>query len=206
MCGRYTATWSPEQFKRSFNVQLSLFESFNIAPSQYAPVIWQPQGNTEVLNARWGLIPKWVEKPFEFKASMFNARAETVSEKASFKRPFKRQRCLVPASGFYEWKKTGSGKEPYYIHAGSSLLAFAGLYDHWQKDGDEIYSYTIITTAANEMMSGLHERMPVILPPAHYEAWLDPEGIVRLTAAKQQRVRLPNHERCQPVQTPPLPS
>jgi putative SOS response-associated peptidase YedK len=82
----------------------------------------------------------------------------------------------VPASGFYEWKKAGSSKEPYYIHTDSSLLAFAGLYDHWQKDGNEIYSYTIITTAANEMMSGLHERMPVILPPAHYEAWLNPES------------------------------
>ena len=177
MCGRYTAKWEPVDFEKVFNVQPPLFESFNLAPTQYAPVVWQPQGTREVLNARWGLVPRWVDKPADFKASMFNARAETLSEKASFKRPFKSQRCLVPASGFYEWKKVGSNKQPFYIHREDDApFAFAGLYDHWQKGDDEIYSYTIITTAPNDLMKTLHDRMPVILAPEHFEAWLDTDS------------------------------
>ena len=179
MCGRYTAKWEPAQFQKLFNVQPPLFESFNLAPTQYAPVVWQPQGTREVLNARWGMIPRWVDKPADFKASMFNARAETLTEKASFKRPFKSQRCLVPASGYYEWKKVGSDKQPFYIHKeDSSPFAFAGLYDCWQKDDEELYSYTIITTSPNALMKNLHDRMPVILAPEHFDAWLDTDSDV----------------------------
>ena len=177
MCGRYTAKWERVEFEKVFNVQPPLFESFNLAPTQYAPVVWQPQGTREVLNARWGMIPRWVDKPGDFKASMFNARAETLSDKASFKRPFKSQRCLVPASGFYEWKKVGSNKQPFYIHKEDDApFAFAGLYDCWQKDDQELYSYTIITTAPNELMSTLHDRMPVILAPEMFEAWLSEDS------------------------------
>lgn len=175
MCGRYVAKWSSELFEKTFNVEAPLFESYNIAPTQYAPIVWQPQGQRETLNARWGLMPKWVKDPADFKASMFNARAETLTEKASFKHPFKSQRCIVPASGFFEWKKVGSSKQPHYIHAEDKPLAFAGLWDHWQKGDDELYSYTIITTTPNDLMSELHNRMPVILNEAHFEAWLDPE-------------------------------
>ena len=177
MCGRYTAKWDKQTFQETFNVQPPLFESYNLAPTQYAPVVWQPQGTREVLNARWGMIPRWVDKPADFKANMFNARAETLLEKASFKRPFKSQRCLVPASGFYEWKKVGGDKQPFYIHAEDDApIAFAGLYDYWQKDDEEIYSYTIITTAPNALMKNLHNRMPVILAPEHFETWLDEEA------------------------------
>ena len=177
MCGRYTAKWDKQTFQEIFNVQPPLFESYNLAPTQYAPVVWQPTGEREVLSARWGLVPRWVDKPADFKASMFNARAETLTEKASFKRPFKSQRCLVPASGFYEWKKVGSDKQPFYIHREDDTpIAFAGLYDYWQKDDEEIYSYTIITTAPNALMKNLHNRMPVILAPEHFETWLDEEA------------------------------
>ncbi len=179
MCGRYTAKWEPAKFQELFNVQPPLFESFNLAPTQYAPVVWQPQGAREVLSARWGMVPRWVDKPADFKANLFNARAETLSEKASFKRPFKNQRCLVPASGFYEWKKVGGDKQPFYIHReDGSPFAFAGLYDCWQKDGQELYSYTIITTAPNDLMKNLHDRMPVILAPEHFDAWLDADSEV----------------------------
>ena len=179
MCGRYTAKWEPVEFEKVFSVQPPLFESYNLAPTQYAPVVWQPQGTREVLSARWGMIPKWVDKPADFKASMFNARSETLSEKASFKRPFKSQRCLVPASGFYEWKKVGGDKQPFYIHREDDApFAFAGLYDHWQKDDEELYSYTIITTAPNALMKNLHDRMPVILAPEHFDAWLDTDSDV----------------------------
>lgn len=178
MCGRYVANWSSELFENTFNVEAPLFESFNIAPTQYAPIVWQPQAyaQRETLQARWGLMPKWVKDPNDFKATMFNARAETLREKASFKRPFKSQRCIVPASGFFEWKKVDSKhKQPHYIHAEEKPLAFAGLWDHWKKGEDELYSYTIITTTPNELMSDLHNRMPVILNEEHFEAWLDPE-------------------------------
>ena len=131
----------------------------------------------EVLEARWGLIPKWVDKPFDFKANLFNAGGETILEKASFKRPFRSQRCLVPASGFYEWQKRDNEKQPYYIHAKDDApIAFAGLYDLWRKDDMEVMSYTIITTAPNELMRGLHDRMPVILKREDYERWLEPEN------------------------------
>jgi putative SOS response-associated peptidase YedK len=177
MCGRYTLIQSRKLFAETFGVQPSLFESYNIAPTQYAPVIWQPEASRELLSARWGLIPRWVQKPADFKANLFNARAETVGEKPSFKRPFTSQRCIVPASGFYEWKSDGGSKQPYYIQPKDTpLLAFAGLYDHWQQDDSEIYSYTIITTAANPFMAALHERMPVMLDAADFEQWLSPES------------------------------
>jgi putative SOS response-associated peptidase YedK len=171
MCGRYTASWENASFEKVFNTQSPLFESWNIAPTQYAPIVWQPAGSRETLNARWGLIPKWVKEPFDFSANLFNARAESVSEKVSFKRPFESQRCLVPAGGFYEWKKPS--KQPYFIHHESGEpLALAGLYDHWQQGDKEIYSYSILTTTPNDVMEDLHDRMPVILSPEDFDLWL----------------------------------
>jgi putative SOS response-associated peptidase YedK len=175
MCGRYTAFWDTSDFQKIFDVQAPLFESWNIAPTTYAPIVWQPRGSRETLDARWGLIPKWVKKPVDFSANLFNARAETVSEMKSFKRPFQSQRCLVPASGFYEWKKLEGSKQPYFIHhEDGEPLAFAGLYDHWRNEDSEIYSYTILTTSPNEVMADLHDRMPVILEPDDFDLWLGP--------------------------------
>lgn len=178
MCGRYVVRFSKRAFQETFNVQPPLFDftSYNLAPMQQAAMIWAPEGQREAVQARWSLLPKWVKDPLDFKASMFNARAETLLEKASFKRPLKSQRCLIPASGFYEWKKVGSEKQPYYIHAKDDApLAFAGLWDHWEKDGRSVLSFTIITTTPNELMSSLHDRMPAILEPDAFSEWLDPQ-------------------------------
>jgi putative SOS response-associated peptidase YedK len=175
MCGRYTASWENASFEKIFKVQAPLFESWNIAPTTYAPIVWQPAGARETLNARWGLVPSWVKELSDFKSNLFNARAESVNEKVSFKRPFKTQRCLVPASGFYEWKNLGSSKQPYFIHdQDNELLAIAGLYDHWQRGDKDIYSFTIVTTTPNEVMQELHDRMPVILRPEDFDLWLEP--------------------------------
>ena len=123
---------------------------------------------------RWGLIPSWADDP-SIGNKMINARAETVSEKPSFRTPFKHRRCLVLTNGFYEWLRTPEGKQPYYLHVkDGSPFGFAGLWETW-RDGEEIRSCTIITTEANQLVGEVHSRMPVILPPEDYELWLDPE-------------------------------
>lgn len=179
MCGRYVASWSKSLFEQTFNTQAPLFESYNIAPTHFAPIIYTSKSGTrETLDTKWGLLPSWVKDPKDFKASMFNARAESLRDKASFKKPFKKTRCIVPASGFFEWQKTEDGKVPHFIKAKDDTpLAFAGLYEHWQKsDAEPITSHTIITTTPNDLMKDLHNRMPVILNPEHFELWLDPEN------------------------------
>ena len=177
MCGRYTASWSKEQFEKTFNVQPPLFgESYNIAPTTQAPIVRKFGDARETSVAKWGLIPKWVDKPLDFKANMFNARSETILEKASFKRPFKSQRCLVPVSGFYEWRGEAGAKQPYHIRLDDEIMGLAGVWDYWEKGDASITSYTIITTEANEQMKDIHHRMPVILPPERFEDWLEPES------------------------------
>jgi putative SOS response-associated peptidase YedK len=126
---------------------------------------------------RWGLIPSWA-KEAAIGDKLINARGETVAEKPSFRGPFRRTRCLVPASGFYEWQKTASGKVPHFIHlVDDDLFAMAGLYDVWHDPaGEDVRSYTIITTGANAMMAPIHQRMPVILRREDEETWLDPDA------------------------------
>ena len=176
MCGRYVAAWSKSSFEQTFDVAPPLFESYNIAPMQTAPIVYMGMGQRETMMTRWGLLPYWVKDPKDFKASLFNARAEGLREKASFKRPFRKSRCLIPASGFFEWKETANGKTPHYIKAKHDILAFAGLYEHWQKGQDVISSHTIITTRPNAFMETLHSRMPVILKQEQFDVWLDPEN------------------------------
>ena len=124
---------------------------------------------------RWGLIPHWARDP-SIGNRMINARAETVGEKPAFRSAFRSRRCLVPSSGFYEWKKEEGGKQAYFIRPrGRSSFAFAGLWERWQgPEGSLVESCTLITTEANELISHLHDRMPVILPPSEYALWLDP--------------------------------
>lgn len=173
MCGRYAASWEPTKFHENFGVQPPLFESFNVAPMQNAPIIREMDNERDVTIARWSLLPKWVSKPVDFKVSMFNARAETLREKASFKRPFASQRCLVPVSGYYEWRD----KQPFYVHAeDDEPLALAGLWDHWEGHGQRITSFAVITTEPGGAMRSLHHRMPAVLSPGDYEAWLAPES------------------------------
>jgi len=136
-------------------------------------------GERDVQNSlemmKWGLVPSWAKDP-RIGNKMINARSETITEKPSYRKPLQSKRCLVPASGFYEWHATGTGKVPYHIYLKDEpIFAFAGLYDRWiDPQGQPLDSYTIITTSANSFMERLHERMPVILSQEAEEEWLDP--------------------------------
>jgi putative SOS response-associated peptidase YedK len=177
MCGRFTLD-PTTKFEERFNVSNQLENRtarYNIAPSQDVPVIIRQSPN-HIMLMRWGLIPHWA-KDESIGSKMINARAETITEKPSFRGLLPSKRCIVPASGFYEWQDTGKGKQPYYIHADAGeYLPFAGLYDIWKNpEGIEIYSFTIITTEPTVNLQSIHNRMPVILEPAAEEVWLNPD-------------------------------
>jgi putative SOS response-associated peptidase YedK len=174
MCGRYTLSKTPEEVAKAFSLsEAPIFPSrYNIAPSQPVGVIIQGRdsGKREFRLMQWGLIPSWVKDPSTF-ANLINARAETITEKPSFRVAYKYRRCLIPADGFYEWQKTRGAKQPFYFSmAGNSLFAFAGLWESW----NDIETFTILTTTANTLLKTIHDRMPVILQPEDYARWLDP--------------------------------
>ena len=177
MCGRFVLTVSDDKIAQLFEVDAvpKLPARYNIAPTQ--PVLGireDADGHREAALLQWGLIPHW-SKDVAISARMINARGETVADKPSFRTPFKRRRCILPANGFYEWQKREGGKQPYYIHmADDEPFGMAGLWDVWSK-GEETYieSCTIITTSANEVVRPLHDRMPVILDPEDWDLWLD---------------------------------
>jgi len=184
MCGRYVFTSPLEAIQRmfKFDQMTNLAPNYNVAPTHEMPIVRSDKRgqNHELTKARWGLIPHWA-KDEKIGYSTFNARADTVATKPAFRDAYKKQRCLVPANGFFEWQKTGTGKkdkQPYLIRLrGGDLFAFAGLWSWWKNPaGEEITSYTIITTEPNELLKPIHNRMPVILSPTHYEWWLDPEA------------------------------
>lgn len=177
MCGRFIIKSDLEQIQLAFSidqVEAQVQPSYNIAPTQSIVTVAQRDGQNVLENMRWGLIPVWA-KDMSIGSKMINARAESVAEKASFKRPLKSRRCLIVADGFYEWQKEGAKKIPIFIHLKSQKpFAFAGLYDVWKSpDGDWITSCAIITTRPNELMEPIHNRMPVILPKTAYKPWLD---------------------------------
>ena len=181
MCGRFNLIATPEQVKEAFNLP-SLFDfhpSYNITPGQDLLAIVSSDeaidGNhyNQAVQLYWGLIPSW-SKDSKISHSLINARAETISEKPSFRSAYLKRRCLIPATGFYEWRQTQQGKQAYHItRPAQELFAFAGLWEHWEQDGDTVYSCTIITTPANQLMLPIHSRMPVILDPQNYQHWLD---------------------------------
>ena len=179
MCGRYSLTTAPEAMRRLFGTRgplANLPPRYNIAPTQDAPVVRPAEdgGGRELVMLRWGLVPSWSRGP-DSRYSMFNARAETVADKPAFRAAFRARRCLVPASGFFEWRKLGRAKQPYHIGVeGRAAFALAGLWDRWAGgEGEAIQSFTIIVTEANELIRPLHERMPVIIDPADYGLWLE---------------------------------
>ena len=179
MCGRFTRTQSPEEYAKLFGVDtaLHLKPQYNVAPTQDILACRTNQdGKRELALLHWGLIPSWAKEP-RTGYSMINARAETVATKPAFRNAFKRQRCLIAADGFYEWKPTEHGKQPFYIFIKDHApFAFAGLWEHWEGEGHEpVDSATIIVTSANKAVETIHDRMPVILPPSAYDEWLDPE-------------------------------
>jgi putative SOS response-associated peptidase YedK len=176
MCGRYTLKIPVNVLAEQFQIDeypSSMNASYNIAPTQEVAAVIEGEGKRKLEMLHWGLIPSWADDP-SIGNKMINARAETVAEKPSFREAFRNHRCLVLADGFYEWQKTGNGKQPYYIRMeDDSPFAFAGLWESWQ-NGREIRSATIITTDANDVVAPVHNRMPVILHPEDYALWLDP--------------------------------
>src|SRR5918993_4030416 len=176
MCGRYTLRTPIDILAEGFEIQeypSSITPNYNVAPTQeIAAVVEEEDDKRKLEMFHWGLIPSWAKDP-SIGNKMINARAETVSEKPSFRTAFKKRRCLIVADGFYEWQKTDNGKQPFYIRMkDSSPFAFAGLWESWDR-GEEIRSCSIITTDANDLMGQIHHRMPVILPPENYGVWLD---------------------------------
>lgn len=179
MCGRFTLTASGETLAEAFNLDEApaIQPRYNIAPTQpVAAVRLSPDaGKRELTFFQWGLVPSW-SKDAQIGSRLINARAETVTEKPSFRTAFKRRRCLIPASGFYEWQRQGNRKQPMYVQAREGVVfALAGLWESWHgADGSELESCTILTTEPNELMRDIHNRMPVIIEPADYSMWLDP--------------------------------
>jgi putative SOS response-associated peptidase YedK len=178
MCGRFTnqITWQElvELYRIHDQPALNLRPRYNVAPSQEIPICRPANGVREIILARWGLVPFWA-KDLKVGYKMINAKAETVDQKPSFRNAFKSRRCLIPADGFYEWKKLEGGeKQPYRLClADRGPFSFAGL---WETNSNlEVTSCTIVTTEPNAVAAEIHDRMPAILPPADYDAWLSPE-------------------------------
>ena len=183
MCGRFSLNKTGEDLDDDFLLRSTppVMPRYNVAPSQPIATVVATSENPEPHFdfLLWGLIPSWAKDP-AIGSRMINARAETVVEKPSFRAAFKRRRCLILADGFYEWE-TISGrktKQPHYIFLNDHApFAFAGLWEHWSDptSGSELQTCTILTTAPNELMEPIHNRMPVILAPEDYAAWLDPD-------------------------------
>ena len=183
MCGRITLSTDKDDLQSRWGFidpigVLDLIKPrYNIAPSQNSPTLMVKEDRRVLVMMRWGLVPFWAKEP-SIGYKMINAKSETLSEKPSFRKPFKEKRCLVLADGFYEWEKTDKkNKVPYrFVLKNRQPFAFAGLWDVWKTpEGDTLLSFTIITTRANELMERIHDRMPVILHEKDEAKWLDPE-------------------------------
>jgi putative SOS response-associated peptidase YedK len=181
MCGRFALFASGDELAERFRLAEApaLPPRYNVAPTQPVAAVRAAAAGRQLALLRWGLIPSWASDP-SIGNRLLNARAETVADKPSFRAAFRQRRCLLPASGFYEWQKAGAGrKQPYFLRPkGGGLFALAGLWERWQSPaGEAVESCTVLTTAANELMRPLHDRMPVLLDPASEEVWLDPRAL-----------------------------
>ena len=176
MCGRFALQSIPKQVLDEFIIiPPPVLPRYNIAPTQKAPVVLVGHDGQPVMDElRWGLIPSWA-KDVSAGVRAINARAETIAEKPTFRDAFRKRRCLVPASGFYEWRRDGKTKTPYYFTSRKDPIVFAGLWEQWTDGAETIHSFTIITTEANGLMAPIHDRMPVILQRGDWWTWLDPD-------------------------------
>lgn len=175
MCGRFIQATSGEALAERFGLKLPVDHAarYNVAPNQPVLGIRAVDGGRELAWLRWGLVPSWSPEP-RSKYSTINARAETVAEKPTYRQAFRCRRCLIPADGFYEWRQVDGRKQPYCIGlVDGEPFAFAGLWERWEREGQVVESCTILVTQANERIAPIHDRMPVILEPADYDAWLD---------------------------------
>lgn len=179
MCGRFALRSSIKELAEALEVtSVKIKEErarYNIAPTQGIVAAREEGGERELVTLRWGLVPGWTKDP-SIGTRLINARSETVAEKPAFREALRRRRCLIPVSGFYEWKREGTRKQPFYFRMKNEQpFAFAGLWEHWEgQDNEAIESCTILTTEANEVLAPVHDRMPVIVAPENYELWLDP--------------------------------
>ena len=183
MCGRYFLTTPGELLADLFEapatseaVAAALVPRYNIAPTQAVPIVRaKPDGTRELASAHWGLVPHWA-KERAIGNKLINARAETVAEKPSFRDAFRRRRCLIPADGYYEWKKDGPTKQPFvFRRKDRATIAFAGIWSTWKDPGtgEPLESCAILTTTPDALAATVHDRMPVILPAARFSPWLD---------------------------------
>ena len=194
MCGRYVNKNSFEDIEKLFQADLiqipsiSIQPSYNICPTQYSPVVVSAGEKYYMENMHWGLIPSW-SKDSKFAKNLINARIETIQEKPSFKGLINTSRCIVIASGYYEWVQTDSGKQPYYIHGEDNVLPIAGLWTRW----NDTKSFTIITKSANSSVSNIHHRMPLIIEKNLIESFLD-HSIKFDSSYNKQDIRLKSYK------------
>lgn len=177
MCGRFVTVIPYEELKQIFDLIESKVRPdprYNLCPTQYAGVVRSTDAGNVLDLLKWGLIPSW-SKDKKAASHMINARSETVAEKPSFRHAIRKNRCIIPVSGFYEWSRLSGEKHPHFIHmADNSPMPLAGIWEHWKSpEGEVVESFSILTTAANKLISTLHDRMPVILHPKAFSLWLD---------------------------------
>lgn len=177
MCTRYNLTAPAEAVRTFFKAkgEADFPPRYNIAPTQPTLIVRQSTDARELVLVRWGLIPSWVKDPSQLKTTLINARAEGAADKPSFRGPLRHRRCLVPATGFYEWSGRPGAKQPYHITPrGGGIVGLGGLWEHWLgADGSELETMSILTVAANATIAPLHDRMPMILAPQDFDLWLD---------------------------------
>lgn len=181
MCGRFTLIKSAEELEKQFEIDINKEAhqvSYNIAPSQKTLVVTNENPDKGSF-FQWGLVPFWAKDP-KIGYKMINARSETVFEKPAFKNAIQKRRCIIPSSGFYEWKRKGKEKIPFFISSKThEVMAFAGLWESWKsKDNNRLHTFTILTTEANEKLSPLHDRMPVLFTEKkEWQQWLQADPL-----------------------------
>ena len=195
VCGRFNQSSPPGEIAEYFSTENSVEyrASYNVTPSSHCPVIRLKHDSREMALCHWGLVPSWAK---DKKLAPINAKAETVREKPFFRSAFKTRRCIIPINGFYEWQGGKGNKIPFYIHPKSeTFFGLAGLWESWETPDEELQSFTIITTEANDFMQPIHQRMPVILDKDDYEAWLSDGEYALLKPSDSDQMQ------CYPVST-----
>jgi putative SOS response-associated peptidase YedK len=197
MCGRFTQSYTWRELVELYRLTQparNLRPRYNIAPTTTIDVVVSVGAGPELVPMRWGFIPSWWKKTAKEVPSTFNARAETVAEKAMFRSAFKRSRCIVPASSYYEWRAAEGGKQPYFISAADgAVLSIAGLWDEWKdpQAGETMFTCTLIVTAANDFTRQIHDRMPVLIEQQDHDAWLTGKaGVELLRPAPNDSLRM----------------
>jgi putative SOS response-associated peptidase YedK len=176
MCGRYALRTSVPELARTLGVEplVDFVPRFNIAPTQQVPAMHITGAQRALRWMRWGLVPSWSAGP-DARYAMHNARIENITAKPAYRGPLRRQRCLIPASGWYEWQKLKDRKQPWLIaHSEAPLVCLAAVWDHWQSDSESITSCSLLTASAAAPIDDIHNRMPIVVPMQRWESWLNP--------------------------------